>query len=157
MSLSEVMAEVVCAHTKLQEGISWRQKENASGNHSFLLWDFLDLLWSFGNSCCWREDGMLGCRFDPEFVYFFSVNIRDSEELKRGLLFSAVIFFSTFPLHVSLMTCSTVDSLVVHSVVISPEALWRTQPFFLSEFHYFSRVQNARSSGLECEHMLLSQ
>lgn len=66
---------------------------------------------------------MLGYRFDPEFIYFFSINIGDSQELKCGLLFSAVICFSTFLLHVSLITCSTVYSLVVHSVIILQEAL----------------------------------
>jgi len=81
MSLSGVMTEVVYVRTELQGGIRWRQKESVSGNHSFLLWDFLDLVWIFGTSCCCREDGMLGYRFDPDFIYFFSVNIEDSQEL----------------------------------------------------------------------------
>lgn len=64
---------------------------------------------------------MLGHRFDPKFTFFFSVNIGDSQELKCGL-FSAVICFSAL-LHVSLMTCSSIDSHVVHSRIISQGAL----------------------------------
>lgn len=37
----------------------------------FVMGFFLDAVKSFGTSCCCKEDGVLGHRFNSEFIYFF--------------------------------------------------------------------------------------
>lgn len=56
---------------RVTEGHEQKTISSVSRNHNFLPWDFLDAVKGFGTSCCCKEDGVLGHRFSPEFIYFF--------------------------------------------------------------------------------------
>lgn len=57
---------------RITEGREQKTKSKCFQKSQFWLWDvFFDAVKSFGTSCCCKEDGVLGHRFNPEFIYFF--------------------------------------------------------------------------------------